>query len=83
MTIIDATLNIKKSSDSNGIRTHNHLVRKLTLSHEHLLTPTSLAKWLSVLLRIEWLWVRIPFLSLKLQIFRLLRARSSLTLDKL
>ena len=26
-----------------------------------------------------WLWVRIPLLSLKLQIWRLLRARSSLT----
>ena len=38
-----------------------------------------LAKWLSVGLRIKWLWVRIPLLSLKLQIWRLLRARSSFT----
>ena len=38
----------------------------------------SLAKWLSVRLRTKWLWVRISLLSLKLQIWRLLRARSSL-----
>ena len=49
--------------DSNGIRTHNHLVRKRTLNH----------------LRTTWLWVRIPLLSLKLEIWHLLRARSSLT----
>ena len=35
---------------------------------------------MSVRLRIKWLWVRITLLSLKLQIWRLLRARSSLTL---
>ena len=29
-------------------------------------TQTSLAKWFSVRLRIKWLWVRIPFLSLKI-----------------
>ena len=34
---------------------------------------------MSVGLRIKWLWVRIPLLSLKLQIGRLLRARSSFT----
>ena len=39
-----------------------------------------MAKWLSVRLRTKWLWVRIPLLPLKLQIWRLLRARSSLTL---
>ena len=39
----------------------------------------SLAKWLSVRLRTKWLWVQITLLSLKLQIWRLLRARSSLT----
>ena len=33
-------------SDSNGIRTHNHLVCKRTLNH-----LASLAKWLSVRLR--------------------------------
>ena len=36
-------------SDSNGIRTHNHLVRKRTL--KHLVKLASLAKWLSVRLR--------------------------------
>ena len=49
-------------SDSNGIRTHNHLVRKRTLNH--LAKLASLAKWLSVCLRTKWLWVRIPLLSL-------------------
>ena len=57
-------------SDSNVIRTHNDLVRKRTLNH--------LAKHL-VRLQSKWLWVRITLLSLKLQISRLLRARSSLT----
>ena len=40
---------------------------------------TSSAKFLSVHLRTKWLWVRIPLLSLKLQIWHLLQARSSLT----
>ena len=39
----------------------------------------SLPKWLNVPLRTKWLWVRIPLLSLKLQILCLIRARSSLT----
>ena len=38
----------------------------------------SLAKWLSVHLQTKWLWVRISLLSLKLQIWHLLRGRSSL-----
>ena len=42
-------------------------------------TQSSLAKWLSVRLRTKLSWVQIPLLSLKLQIRRLLRARSSLT----
>ena len=65
-------------SDCNGIRTHNHLIRKRTLNH-----LASLAKWLSVCLRIKWLWVRIPLQSLKLQISRLFRARSSWTFRQL
>ena len=40
---------------------------------------SKLAKWLSVHLKTKWLWVRIALLSLKLQIWRLLPARSSLT----
>ena len=43
-------------SDSNGIQTHNLLVRKRTLSH--------LAKLLEFLLQTKWLRVRIPLLSL-------------------
>ena len=64
-------------SDSNKIRTYNLLVRKRTLNH--LAKLASLAKWLSVCLQTKWLWVRILFLSLKLQIGRLLLAMSSLT----
>ena len=63
-----------KQSDSNGIRTHNHLVPERTLNY-----LTSLAKWLSAQLRTKWLWVRIPLLSLKLQVWHLVRARSFLT----
>ena len=65
------------SGDSNGIRTHNHLVRKQTLNH-----LTKLSKSLSFRLRTKWLWVWMPLLSLKPRIWRLLRARSSLTFRK-
>ena len=41
-----------------------------------------LAKWLSVRLRTKWLWVPVSLLSLKLQIWHLFRARSSLTFRK-
>ena len=51
-------------SDSNRIRTHNHLVRKRIPNN--LAKLASLSKWLSVRLRSKWLWVRIPLLSLKL-----------------
>ena len=52
-------------SECNEVRTHNHLVYKRTLNH--LAKLVSLAKWLSVLLRTNWLWVQIPLQSLKLQ----------------
>ena len=44
-------------SDSNTVRTHNHLVRKRTL--EHLAKLASLTKWFSVRLQTRWFWVRI------------------------
>ena len=47
-------------SDSNGIRTHNHLVRKRTLNH--LLKQANLAKWLNILWRTKWLWLWIPLM---------------------
>ena len=47
-------------SDSNGIRTHNHLLRKWTLNH--LTKLTSLAEWLSVWSQTKSLWVRISLL---------------------
>ena len=42
---------------------------------------TTTTKWLSVGLRTKWLWFWIPLLSLKRQISRLFRARSSLTFE--
>ena len=47
--------------------------------NKHSVWLTSLAKWFSVRLQTKWLWVRILLLSLKLQIWRLLWARISLT----
>ena len=52
----------------------------LTAQLNHL---ANLPKWLSVRLRTKWLWVRVPLQSLNLQIWRLLRARSSLTFRQL
>ena len=66
-------------SDYNWTRTHNYLVRKRTLNH----FVASLAKLLTIRLRTKWLWVRVQLPSLKLQISRLLRARSSLTFRQL
>ena len=42
----------------------------------------SLAKWLSVRLQTKWMWVGITLLPLKLQIWRLLRARSFLAIKQ-
>ena len=50
-------------SDSNRIRTHNHLVLKRTFNH--LAKLASLNKWLIVCLGTKLLWVRIPLLLLK------------------
>ena len=47
--------------------------------NEYSTSLASLARLFSVRLRTKWLWVRIPLLSLKLQIWRLFRARSFLT----
>ena len=71
----------KTISDCNWTRTHNHLVRKRTLNH--LAKLASLVKWLNVRLRTKWVWFRVQLQSLKLQISRLLRARSSLTFRQL
>ena len=46
---------MKFLSDSSGIQTHNQLVCKRTLTY-----------WLSACLRNNWLWVRMPLLSLNL-----------------
>ena len=54
------------------------LVCKRTLNH-----LAKLIKWLGVGLQTKQLWVLVPLLSLKLQISRLFRARSSLTFRQL
>ena len=59
------------NSDSNEIGIQNDLTYKRTLNH--------LAKWLSFRLQSKWFRVRISFLSVKLQIWHLLRRRSFLT----
>ena len=59
--------NLIFQSDIKVIQTYNHLVRN------------QFGQMVSVCLRTKWLWVRISLLSLKRQIWRLLRARSSLT----
>ena len=61
--------------DCNWTRNQNNLVRKRTLNH--------LAKLLSVRVRTKWFWFQVQLQSLKLQISRLLQARSSLTFRKL
>ena len=63
-TLDDVT---EELSDSNGIRTHNHLGRKQTLNR----------------LRTDWLWVWILLLSHKLQISRQFWAKSSLKFRQL
>ena len=45
-------------------------------------TKVSLTKWFSIHLRIKWLWAQTPLLSLKLQIWCLLRTKISLTFRK-
>ena len=81
-----------KICDSNEIWTHNHLVCKGTINH-----LAKLVKWLSCVVSTylhnafdcmllschKRLWVQILLLSLKLQMWRLLRARSSLTFRQL
>ena len=52
------TVGIWKLSDCNLNWTHSRLVCKQTLNH--LAKLVSLAKWLSVCLRIKWLWVQVP-----------------------
>ena len=51
--------------------------------NEHSSTQPNWPKWWSVRLRTNRLWVRIPLQSLKLQVSRLFRARSSLAFKQL
>ena len=48
-------------------------------SFSSIIWPVWLNVWVFVYELAKWLWVRIAFLSFKLQIWRLLRARNSLT----
>ena len=62
--------NIWSLSDRNGIRTHNHSIRKRILNHLAKLVGVSKCSWLRVNLQTKWLWVRIPLLSLDFLILR-------------
>ena len=55
-------------SDYNGIRIHNHLVRKQTLNYLAKLGSWLNAKWLSLCSRTKWLWAQIPLHTLKYSI---------------
>ena len=54
------------------------ITQKMRFCGRNVIRIHSLGKWLSVRLRAKWLWVWFTLLSLKLQIWRLLRARSPL-----
>ena len=56
-------IKLETLSDFNWTWTRNHLAHKRTLNH-----LASLAKWLSVRLWTNWMWVRVRLKSLKLQI---------------
>ena len=66
-------------SDCNGTQIHSHLVRKQTLNHLAKLANylSSLATWLSVRLRTNWMWVRVPSQSLKVVLYFLLLNRNN------
>ena len=66
-------------SNSNEIRTHNHLVRKRTLNHLAKLAKVTNLFSQQQLAENDKLWKQISLLSLKLQIWRLLLAGSFLT----
>ena len=63
-----------------NIQSNASCIQVLTTQFNHL---ESLTKWLDVRLWTKWLWIRIPLQSLNLQIWRLLRARSSFTFRQL
>ena len=71
-TTLGCGFNLKRVRDMIITCSQMHHTDKYSTQLNHL---TSLAKWLSVLLQTKWLWVRIPLLSLKLQISRLFWVR--------
>ena len=62
---------------------HDRSIKSNTPYRQVLITQlnhlASLAKWLIARLQTKWLWVRVPWQSLKRKISRLFQARSSLT----
>ena len=75
-------INIEQSTD----KISDTIVGKIQIKKKQLLMKAylsgqSLAKWLSVCLRTNWLWIQLPLLSLKLNILHMSRASSSLTLE--
>ena len=73
---IERGLTLKLLSDKIITYSQMHHTDKYSQQLNHL---ASLAKWPSVRLWTKWLWIRILLLSLKLQIWCLFSARSSLT----
>ena len=69
-------INIEQSTD----KISDTIVGKTQIKKMQLLMKVYLS-WLSVRLRTNWLWIRIPLLSLKLKILPMFRARSSLKLE--
>ena len=57
----------ERDYDTKETRVHNHLICKQTLNHlpklASLVKKTGLAKWVSVLLRTRWLWIRVSLAS--------------------
>ena len=70
----------KRTWHDKNIQSNAPYRQVLTFQLNHLVT---LAKWLGVRLRTKCLWIQVQLQSLKLQISRFFRARSSLTLRKL
>ena len=63
--------------------TYSQMHHRTDKYSQHINYLARLAKWLSVRLQTNWLWVPIPLLSLKPQLWRLFRARSFSTFRQL
>ena len=64
LEFLGSTVSNTRTSDCNGVRTHNLFVRKRTLNH--LAKLVRLPKWSSVRVQTISLWVQIPWQFLKI-----------------